>query len=398
MTSPWLQIVGMGEDGPAGLGARARAAFEAAEVLVGGARHHALAAGHPAERMHWPSPFCALVAEIAAHRGRRVTVMATGDPMWFSVGETLAAAFGAEAELHPHPSAFQLAAARMGWPLAGVETLTVHGRPVETLLPHVTPGARLLVLSDGPGTPAAVAALLGARGFGDSRLTVLAAMGGAREARAQARAADWQGAAPAFHTLAVECVAGPQAQLLSRVPGLPEAVYLNDGTITKAEVRAVTLARLMPMPGALLWDLGCGAGSVSIEWMRAARDARAIGVEARADRLAFAGENARRLGVPGLRLVAGTLPEALADLPAPDAVFIGGGLGEAVVDRALAALRPLGRLVANCVTLEGASLATRLQARHGGDLTEISVSRAGPLGPHRAWAPLRPVTQWSLQR
>ncbi|WP_118132764.1 precorrin-6y C5,15-methyltransferase (decarboxylating) subunit CbiE [Oceanicella sp. SM1341] len=396
MSGAWLQVIGMGEDGPEGLGARARAALEGAEVLVGGARHHALTEGHPAERLRWPSPFSALTAEIGALRGRRVAVLATGDPMWFSVGESLAATFGAEAELHPHPSAFQLAAVRMGWPLAGVETLTVHGRPVESLLPAVMPGARLLVLSGGAGTPGEVAALLSARGFGDSRLTVLAAMGGPRESRLAATARDWQGEAPAFHTLAIDCVAGPDAVLLSRLPGLPEAVYAHDGTITKAEVRALTLARLMPMPGQLLWDLGCGAGSVAIEWMRAARDACAIGVEQRADRRAFAEANARSLGVPGLRLVSGSTPGALAGLPAPDAVFIGGGLSAETVDAALAALRPHGRLVANCVTLEAAALAAALQARHGGTLTEIAVSRAGPLGPHRGWTPLRPVTQWSL--
>jgi len=227
---------------------------------------------------------------------------------------------------HPQLSAFQLAAARMGWSLPDVETLTVHGRPVEQMIAFIQPDVRLLVLTTGAQTPGQIAAFLTARGFGKSKLTVLAAMGGKDEQRFDGVAEDWDHIVPAFNTLAVECIAAPDAALLPRVPGLADDLFQSDGTMTKQEVRAATVAKLMPMRGALLWDIGCGCGSVAIEWMRAARYARAIGIEPRADRRAMAGANALALGTPKLALIEGEVPAALRGLDAPDAIFIGGGL------------------------------------------------------------------------
>jgi precorrin-6B C5,15-methyltransferase / cobalt-precorrin-6B C5,C15-methyltransferase len=395
--TPWLHIVGIGEDGLSGLSPATRAVVEAAEVIVGGERHHALADGIGAERIAWPSPFDALIGTLRGLRGRRVVVLASGDPLWFSVGARIGRAIDpGEITYHPQVGAFQLAAARMGWSMADVETLTVHGRPVEQMIAFIQPDVRLLILTTGADTPGQIARFLDARGFGQSRMTVLAAMGGADEARFDGLAAGWDHVVPAFNTLAVECVAAPDAALLPRVPGLADELFQHDGTMTKQEVRAVTLARLMPMRGALLWDVGAGCGSVAVEWMRGARYARAIGIEPRADRRAMAAANALALGTPKLELIEGEAPGALVGLEAPDAIFIGGGLSEAVFEAAWGALKPLGRLVANAVTLESEAVLMRLHGAHGGQLVKLSVTRAEALGPYRGWSPLRPVTQWSL--
>lgn len=393
----WLHIVGIGEDGFDGLAPATRAVVEAAEVIIGGERHHALAANISAERLAWPSPFNAMVETIEGLRGKRAVVLVTGDPLWFSVGARIGRAMDpAEIVYHPQLSAFQLAAARMGWSLADIETLTVHGRPVEQMIAFIQPDVRLLVLTTGAETPAQIAKFLSERGFGKSKMTVLAAMGGKYEARFDGTADAWQHEVPAFNTLAVECIAAPDAALLPRVPGLADALFQSDGTMTKQEIRAATLAKLMPMRGALLWDIGCGSGSVAIEWMRAARYARAIGIEPRADRRAMAGANAMALGAPKLELVDGMVPDALGGLPAPDAIFIGGGLSRPTFDAAWAALRPLGRLVANAVTLESEAELMALHAEFGGELVRISVCRAEPVGRLTGWRPSMPVTQWSL--
>lgn len=394
--SPWLHIVGIGEDGIAGLTPATRAVVEAAEVIVGGTRHHEFIEGD-AERLAWPSPFDSLIGELTKRAGKRVVVLATGDPLWFSVGTKIGKHIDpAQIVYHPQVGAFQLAAARMGWSMADLETLTVHGRPVEQMIAFIQPDARLLILTTGAETPGQIARFLTDRGFGKSPMTVLAHMGGDDEARFDGLAESWNHEVPEFNTLAVDCVAAPDAALLPRVPGLADKLFQSDGTMTKQEVRAVTLAKLMPMRGALLWDVGTGCGSIAIEWMRGARYARAIGIEPRADRRAMAAANALALGVPKLDLVDGTVPEALTGLDAPDAIFIGGGLSEQVFDAAWAALKPLGRLVANAVTLESQSLLVALHQKHGGQLVKLSVERAEPLGPHQGWKPLRPVTQWSL--
>ncbi|MEL6914647.1 MAG: precorrin-6y C5,15-methyltransferase (decarboxylating) subunit CbiE [Pseudomonadota bacterium] len=389
-----LHVIGIGANGLESLAPSARAALDAAEVIVGGARHHALTGGIEAERLSWPSPFDALVSQLEDLAGRRVAVLATGDPLWFSVGEKLAEAFP-RAVFHPQLSAFQLAAARMGWSLCAVDTLSIHGRPVETLLPFLRPGARLLLLTSGAGSPGDVADLLVARGFGPSMLTMLADLGG-DETRMDGTAEGWQGPAPAFHTLAVHLVPGPGARMLPRSFGLPDAAFESDGTMTKREVRALTLSALAPAPGALLWDIGTGAGSVAIEWMRAAKGAEAIGIEPRADRRALAAANATALGTPGLTILDGEAPDALAELPAPDAVFFGGGLSERAFARAWLALKPYGRLVANAVTLESEATLTALHQAHGGELLRIAVQRAEPVGRLTGWKPAMPVTQLSL--
>lgn len=397
MPDPWLHIVGIGEDGLDGLAPVTRSVVDAAEVIIGGDRHHQLASNPNAERVAWPSPFDAMISAIQNLRGRRVVVLVTGDPLWFSAGARIGRAVEpAEIVFHPQVGAFQLAAARMGWSMADLETLTVHGRPVEQMIAFIQPDARLLILTTGAETPGQIAHFLTERGFGASRLTVLAAMGGTREERFDGVASDWAHNVPDFNTLAVECIAAPDAALLPRVPGLADALFQSDGTMTKAEVRAATLAKLMPMRGALLWDIGCGSGSVAIEWMRSARYARAIGIEPRADRRAMAAANALALGTPKLELIDGTAPAALADLPSPDAIFVGGGMSVDTFNVAWAALRPLGRLVANAVTLESEVELIALHKQYGGELVKITVHRAQPVGRLTGWKPSMSVTQWSL--
>jgi precorrin-6B C5,15-methyltransferase / cobalt-precorrin-6B C5,C15-methyltransferase len=398
----WLTIVGIGEDGIAGLSAAARRAVEEAEVIIGGDRHHRLSAAVEAERRAWPHPFDALIDELRALRGRRLVVLATGDPLWYSVGARIGRAIPAdEIEYHPQLSAFQWAACRMGWSLADVETLSAHGRPPERLVPFFWTGARLLVLTAGAETPGQVARLLADRGYGESRMTVLGGLGGPAENRHEGTAAEWAAKdpadrLPAFHTLAVAC-AGRPGRLLPRW-GLPDEAFDHDGQMTKAEVRALTLARLMPARLERLWDVGTGCGSVAIEWCRAARDAEAIGVDRNPGRLKVARRNAAALGAPRLELVEGEAPGVLADLPRPDAVFIGGGLSAATVDACFDALGEGGRLVANAVTLESEAVLLEAHARHGGQLVRLAVQRAEPVGGLHGWRPLMPVTQWALVR
>jgi len=411
MPGAWLHVIGIGEDGMAGLSAAARRLVEEAEIIVGGDRHQNLAPNLKAERITWPSPFDALIALLKSHKGRRIVVLVTGDPLWYSVGARILKFIpGSEIAFHPQLSAFQWAACRMGWSLADIQTLTAHGRDAAQVIPWFWPGARLLILTAGSETPGEIARLLAARGYGASPMTVLASLGGPDERRIEGRAADWAAAGPAadipsFHTLAVECSGAPE-RLLGRLPGLPDDAFAHDGNMTKREVRALTLARLMPARGEVLWDIGCGCGSAAVEWMRAAPDALAVGIDPRADRLALARQNAMTLGAPKLELVEGRAPEALdlipppaaarTDLRRPHAVFIGGGLSRDTVARARAALPRGGRLVANAVTLDSEALLSELHAEHGGDLTRIAVERAAPVGSRTAWRPAMPVVQWSL--
>ncbi|MGK7867745.1 precorrin-6y C5,15-methyltransferase (decarboxylating) subunit CbiE [Falsiroseomonas sp. E2-1-a20] len=394
--APWLSIIGIGEDGMAGLGEAAREALARAEVVFGGARHLRLAAaGMTGAAQPWPSPFS--VAPVLARRGQAVAVLASGDPMWHGVGATLLREIPAgEARVFPQPSAASLAAARMGWPLAEVAALSLHARDVALLRPHLHPGARLILLTSDAAQPAAIAALLATEGFPGSRMTVLEALGGAEERRRHATAAgfDLVDINP-LNTLAVEIAPGPLARILPRAPGLPDDLFQHDGQLTKREVRAITLSALQPFPGALLWDVGAGAGSIGIEWMLAHPACRAIGIEVRADRAARAEANARALGVPGLRLVRGEAPAAFAGLPPPDALFLGGGANDpGVFEAALAALKPGGVFVANAVTLETEALLLARHAALGGDLLRIGITRAVAVGGMTGWRPAMPVTQW----
>jgi len=388
--TPWLWVVGIGEDGWSGLSPAAQAVVQTAETLAGGARNLALVPGTQAERLVWTG-LDGMVSALQARRGRRVCVLASGEPLWFGVAASLKRFFSPdEMIVLPHPGAFSLAAARLGWALQEVACLSVHGRPLESLALQLAPGARLLILSRDGDSPAEVTALLRDHGYGASVVTVLEHLGGPAERRLIApreRCAD-------LNVIAVDCRADPGSRPLSRLSGLPDNAFIHDGQITKREVRAVTLAALAPLPGELLWDIGAGCGSIAIEWMRAG--GRAIAVEKTEAHGAMIATNAARLGVPGLRLVTATAPQGLDGLDGPpDAVFIGGGVSRAeVLARCWQALRPGGRLVANVVTTEGEAALMGWHAVHGGDMVRLAVTRLGLTGGFHGWRPLMPVTQY----
>jgi precorrin-6B C5,15-methyltransferase / cobalt-precorrin-6B C5,C15-methyltransferase len=395
-----VTVAGIGADGWPGLSPLARDAIERAEVIIGGPRHLALLpAGVGGRRVPLPSPLPdGLPALLAGLAGAAVVVLASGDPMFYGIGASLARLLGpARLRVLPHPSSVSLAAARLGWPLSDTDVVSLVGRPAELLHPLLQPGRRVLALTARESAAADVRALLRARGFGASAVTVLADLGGPAE-RIDPVGED-AGPHSRLAVVAIECRLDPAAAPLPRTPGLPDDAFEHDGQLTKREVRALALAALAPVPGQLLWDVGAGSGSIGIEWMRVHPASRAVAVEPRADRRARIARNAAALGVPGLRLVAGSAPAALAGLDAPDAVFVGGGVSaEGVVAACWDALAPGGRLVANAVTIEGQAVLAGWHQRLGGTLTRIGVERAEGLGRMTTWRPALPVVQWSTQK
>jgi precorrin-6B C5,15-methyltransferase / cobalt-precorrin-6B C5,C15-methyltransferase len=429
---PTVTVVGIGDDGWHGLTQEARIVLSEAPVIVGSARHLTLLPGRrdvPGRRVPLPSPLLAALDDLmAANPG--ACLLASGDPMLHGLGATLARRLEAgRIRVLPAVSCVALACARLGWAEQDVDVLSVLSRPAEVILPAVQPGARVLVLCRDGRTPAAVGGLLADRGWGQTLLTVLEHLGGAAErvhgpfpasalcAGARAGAGDGTDAGPEAGLDAGTCAeaeAGPFADLsvlalvcepdrgttvLPRVPGLPDAVYENDGQLTRCEARVLALAALAPGPGQLLWDVGAGSGSVGIEWMRTDLRARAVAVEARPDRAERVRRNAMALGVPGLEVICGAAPPALAGLTRPDAVFLGGGLtADGVLDKCWAALPPGGRLVAHAVTVESEALLHQRQRAAGGRLVKLALSYAGPLGGFTTWRPALPVTQWQVTK
>ncbi|MGH2341374.1 precorrin-6y C5,15-methyltransferase (decarboxylating) subunit CbiE [Segnochrobactraceae bacterium EtOH-i3] len=400
MTAPWLTIVGIGEDGRDGLGPAALRALAQAELVAGGRRHLALAGPFSCETLAWPSPLADAFPGLLARRGRPVVVLASGDPFLHGIGATLSRLIAPEEmRVFPAPSSFSLAASRLGWPLQDVAAISLHGLAAERILPLAQPGARVLALSWDARTPALVGRLLTEAGFGDSRLTVLEALGGPRERLLSVRAAAADGLGPLadLNLIGLEIRAAPGARVLTKAPGLPDHLFEHDGQITKREIRALALSALAPAVGERLWDVGAGAGSVAIEWMLAHPANRATAIEADPERAARIGRNARAFGVPDLVLVTGRAPDALAGLPAPDAIFVGGGAtAPGMIDALWQALKPGGRLVAHGVTLETEALLFHESAERGGELTRIGIARAGAVGGFRAFRPALPVTQWSV--
>ncbi|WP_158807766.1 precorrin-6y C5,15-methyltransferase (decarboxylating) subunit CbiE [Beijerinckia sp. L45] len=396
---PWLSIIGIGEDG--GLSLAARTLLAQASLVVGGLRHFALAGPFAGETLAWPSPITDAVPKILARRGTPVCVLASGDPFFYGVGTMLAAHVPADEFLClPAPSSFSLAASRLGWSLQACRLVSVHGRDLMRLVPHLHPRAKILCLSWDETTPATVAALLVARGFGASKLHVLEALGGPRERIAHDRAATF--ALPPgdpLNILAIEVEADAGARIISLGAGLPDDWFEHDGQITKREVRAMTLAALAPRRGDHLWDIGAGSGSVSIEWALLDPANRATAIEAHPDRAARIARNAAYFGAPDMAVVTGRAPDALAGLPTPDAIFIGGGAGsDGLIDLAYAALRSGGRLVVNAITIETQALLIQNFGARGGDLVSIAVARADKVGTFHGWRPAMPITQWAVTK
>jgi precorrin-6Y C5,15-methyltransferase (decarboxylating) len=395
----WLSIVGLGEDGIDGLSPVARRMVMDADLVVGGERHLALAAPLlKAERLAWPRPIEAAFASILARRGRPVVVLASGDPFHFGVGKQLAAVVSTdELVCLPHASAFTLAASRMGWALQDTATISLHGRALAGVIRHLQPGARTLALAWDGSTPLQLAKLLSERGFGASTLTILERMGGPGERRRTTTAESFGiENVDALNTIALEVIAGADARVIPLAPGLDDDLFENDGQLTKREVRAIVLSSLAPRHGELLWDIGLGAGSVAIEWMLCHASLRAIGIEERPERAARAARNAASLGAPDLQVITGQAPDALKDLPAPDAIFLGGGLSDGVFETAWSALKTGGRMVANAVTIEGELGLFAAFHRHGGELSRLAITRMQPVGSLHGWRPAMPVTHWRV--
>ncbi|MFE6666468.1 precorrin-6y C5,15-methyltransferase (decarboxylating) subunit CbiE [Streptomyces sp. NPDC057697] len=400
---PAVTVVGIGADGWAGLTDAARAALAEAQVLIGGARQLGLLPPScRGRRVPWPSPLRpAVPGLLAAHAGARIAVLASGDPMFYGIGRALTEVLGPGVpRILPHPSSVSYACARIGWPVEDTETVTLVGRPAARLAAALHDGRRVLVLSADADTPAAVAGLLREQGFGPSRMRVLEQLGGADEACLEGTADHWpHPPGDPLNVIAVECLRAPGAPRLGAVPGLPDEAYEHDGQLTKRHIRAATLGVLAPAPGELLWDIGGGSGSIAVEWMRSHPTCRAITVERDPARAARIVRNADRLGVPALRVVPGRAPDELSGLPAPDAVFIGGGLtAPGLLDACWDALAPGGRLVANTVTLESEALLAQAHRRHGGDLVRLAVAHAVPVGGFTGWRQAMPVTQWSVHK
>ncbi len=398
MSGRWLSIVGIGEDGRAGLSQGAIAIVEAADLIIGGRRHLDLFGPTRGEQRVWPVPLDAAIPDILARRGTPVAVLASGDPFWYGAGVTLARAIPPDEMLVvPAPSSLSLAANRMGWALQHTVTLGLNMRGLVPLLRrHLNHGSKILALSLNGDTPRDVATLLTSHGFGETKLTVLEALGGPRERIRHTIAGQYtpDDVGP-LNIVALDVIAGPQARPVHTAGGLPDDMFEHDGQLTKREIRAVTLSALAPEPGQLLWDIGLGSGSVAIEWLLAHPANRAIGLERDPVRAARAVRNAVALGVPHLDVKQVAAPHGLSGLAQPDAIFIGGGgSGDGVIAGAWAALKPSGRIVVNGVTLETDAVLLAAHAHYGGTLTRISIERAVAVGTKSGWRPAMPVTQW----
>jgi precorrin-6B C5,15-methyltransferase / cobalt-precorrin-6B C5,C15-methyltransferase len=396
-----VSVVGIGADGWNGLPAASRAVVESADVLLGGRRHLETVPASVAERATWPSPLLpSLPGLLERYAGRHLVVLASGDPLVSGIATSLVALLGPDhVEVLPAVSSVALARARLGWSAESTDVVSVVGRDLAVVRRFLSPGRRLVVLSADGSTPAELAALLVEAGFGASEVTVLSDLGADSETCVRATAASWSGPSPALNVVGVRVVAGASTAVLAAVPGLPDDAFEHDGQLTKRDLRALALARLAPSPGELLWDVGAGAGSVGIEWMRHDPRCSAVAVESSPDRASRVGRNASRLGVPGLDVHLGRAPDALSGLRDPDAVFVGGGATvPGVLDTCWERLRPGGRLVVHAVTLETEAVVLSWQQRLGGELVRVALEHAEPLGSFTGWRPARPVVQWAVTR
>ena len=390
-------MVGLSARGWDDLPERLRAVIRSADMLLGSPRHFDLIPQLPdQQRLPWPTPLRgglpSLLNQLAS---RRVVALASGDPLVAGIGSTLIEIIGVEAvRIHPAVSSVALARARMGWAEETTQLVRLRGGDLDVVRRYLFPGQRLIILSRDAASPAEVAQLLTDVGYGESVITVLGDLGSQSESRIDVVVRDWAGKAPALNVLCVACAGvGPDTSL---VPGLPDEVFDHDGQLTKRDLRASALARLMPRPGELLWDVGAGAGSIAIEWLRADPRCRAIAIEHNLDRVKRIRGNAESLGVPSLEVLHAEAPTALTSLARPDAVFVGGGVVAETLEQSWAALRPGGRLVVHAVTHETEMIIADCWRRYGGELTRHSVEHLEPIGRYHGWRPARPVVQWSV--
>jgi precorrin-6Y C5,15-methyltransferase (decarboxylating) len=398
-----ITVVGIGEDGWDGLSAKARKAVQGARVVIGGKRHFGLVPEEvksDQKWQEWPSPIKPFLLDLAANPPENLCILASGDPMLYGVGATLAKnVTKGVLQVIPHISSFSLICAEMLWPIASTVLVNACSQPLETLNQVLFDGAKIVLFSSGAETPHATAKLLVDNGFADSELTIFEHIGSDNAKRSDLLA--WQISGEqkfaCLNAVAIKCRAATTARIFSPASGLPDDVYEHDGQITRQEVRAITIARLSPHPGELLWDLGAGAGSIAIEWMRAAFEARAIAVEINPKRAKRIGRNALKLGVPKLQIINNDIADTLGELPKPDAIFIGGGISAGnILDVCWQRLKPGGRMVINAVTIEAENILYNAARSYGGGLARLEISHARPLGDFTGWQPSRPITQWSV--
>lgn len=391
-----LAIVGIGAGGD--VSARAQRLVSEADLLVGGRRHLGLVAVQSHQKcVAWDGDMAAGMRriEVAHGQGQRVVVLASGDPLHYGIGEMLVRRF-AEAQVHPHLSASTLARARLGWALRSTHTVSVHGRPLESLVPFLQPGRRLLVLTAGAEAPRKLAAFLTGLGWGGSRLWVLENLGAEDEAvhGCETLACVAERYAP-LHVVALE-LHGPEGHdWQPQGLGLDDEVFEHDGVLTKSPVRSVVLGKLKPVPGRLLWDLGAGSGSVSVSWVRLG--GRACAVE-QGPRFRFLEHNS--LGLEGMTVVQAEAQAWMREQngEAPGSIYVGGGCSEDVLTLAYERLPAGGRLVACAVTVECEQILHGAHRRWGGSMERISVETLSSLGGYQGYAPARAVVLCSVDK
>ena len=399
MTSPL--IIGIGEAGFESLAPELKQRVADAEIVIAAPRFHAQLPKGP-KVMGWPNPFSDIHALIKKNAGRKLVLLATGDPMWFGAGASIARRLGRDGcEVIPAPSGLQLAAARLGWPLAECGIVSIHGRPAHTILSKLHPRAKLLVIPRDGKSPGEAADLLTSNGHGKAKIHILANMGGKEESHFEVQADNWTSTKnakvvrdiPDFHIMAIEC---PDEDVVASNIAAPDHTFDNDGKITRCDVRAATLSKLAPFPGAVLWDIGSGSGAVSIGFLGVAGRGSAFGLDRDAAQCKRATANAEAHGVAGFTAVMCVDAETeLGKLPRPDAVFVGGGASNSIFQTAMARLRPGGVIVAHSVTMETQILLTSLWREHGGDLTNIAVHHGEPVGnKYHGWKPQMPIVCW----
>ena len=397
----WLSVIGIGEDGLGGLSSTAIRLLETAEFIIGGQRQLEMIPNSEQKKIIWPTPIHSLVKKLETFRGKKTCILATGDPLSFGIGNTLTRIFSInEMQIFPSLSASTLACARMGWSHTETDLISLHGRSIATLETFLRPRGKLIILSHDGDTPSLVAKFLTNRGYGGSIIKVFEHMNGTKERSFYNIASEWQhNPGAAFNTIAVDLNCSDIDAIKSRAPGLQDNLFIHDGQITKQEIRVTTLSALEPFPGALLWDVGAGSGSIGIEWMRMDHRCQAIAIEANPERAENITQNSCKLGTPNLKIVIDKAPSILSTLPTPDAIFIGGGItSKGMVKQCWDFLRAGGCLVANVVTTEGEEEVLKNQKKLGGHLTRISISNLEKIGSKKAWRPSMQVTQWKVKK
>ncbi|MFQ3361058.1 MAG: precorrin-6y C5,15-methyltransferase (decarboxylating) subunit CbiE [Alphaproteobacteria bacterium] len=402
--NPWLTIIGIGDNGLEGLSEKSISKINNAEYVFGGERHLSFIPDNGIKKILWKNPIKNSVDHIMSLKPRPVCVLSSGNPLWHGIGSTLLKYISIDEMLiYPSPSVFSLACAKIGWDSNDVEAVSLHTNPVSFIEKYLQPSVKLFLLTRDSKTPIEVADYLNKRGFNKSKFIIFENLGGVNEniTRTTVESFGLKDISR-LNVICIECIADTDANYYSCIPGLPNEIFNNDGQITKREIRAATIAKLTPFKDDLLWDIGAGSGSVSIEWMRSSKNLKAIAIECDSHRVEFLKKNAIELGVPNLEIIQGRAPDILAGLKKPNAIFIGGGLsgdnGIAIIEKSINSLLPNGRLVINAVTIETEILLINNYKKYGGDLTRIAVSKIKKVGSSNAWDDYMPVVQWSYHK